>query len=193
MKEESWRPVLGYEGFYEVSDFGHVRALPRITTHVNRWGTINTQHRLGRNIITATSRNGYIRVQLNRLGDAKSFLVHRLVAAAFIREMESVEQVNHIDGVHANNALSNLEICTPKENSQHSVRTGLYPFGDRNGSRTSPRPRGEANTASKLTLQDVSRIRAMRASGMTLKAIAANFPVNFQSISNVVRGNTWVG
>lgn len=193
MSDECWREVVGYEGLYEVSDHGQVRSLDRIVNQVNRWGSVNRQHRKSVLLKQTKKSNAYMQVGLYREGVFKSALVHRLVAEAFIRSMLPLEQVNHIDGDHGNNNIANLEICSAKENSLHSVRTGLYPFGDRNGSRIHKRPSGDNNPASKLTSKDIALIKSLRADGKTLREISSHFPVGISSISNVLRGNTWRG
>lgn len=192
---EIWVPVFGYEETYEVSSMGNIRSCTRVVEHTNRWGTTNAQTRKARPMKASTQSHGYERISLNLLGHGKSLLVHRIVVESFLRPLLPGEQVNHIDGNKKNNSIPNLEICSPQENSMHSVITGLYPSGDRNGSRTMPksRPTGERNTQSKLTELDVRRIRAMRAEGLSLTKIASFFPVNFRSIHNVVKGKTWNG
>lgn len=87
-----WRPVPEYEGFYDVSDNGEVRNL-----------------RTGRILKQKVERNGYVRVHLSKDGTAKSLLLHRLVANAFIPNPNGFLTVNHIDEDKTNNKMSNLE------------------------------------------------------------------------------------
>lgn len=75
----------------------------------------------------ATTKKGYKQVFLTKDdGTASSYLVHQLVAKAFINNVNNAEQVNHIDGDKSNNNVSNLEWCTNTENNQHAWSTGLY-------------------------------------------------------------------
>lgn len=76
----------------------------------------------------AKTKDGYLQVSLKdeKTGRYRSELVHRLVAKAFLPACADKPDVNHIDGVKDNNALSNLEWCTKSENLIHAVRTGLY-------------------------------------------------------------------
>lgn len=72
-----------------------------------------------------TYPNGYEFVGLSVDGKTKNFMRHRLVALAFIPNPQNLPYVNHIDGDKKNNHVNNLEWCTPKENVQHAIRTGL--------------------------------------------------------------------
>ena len=108
-----WRPIEGFEGLYEVSNIGNVRSL-----NYRRTGEIKIL-RLYKN------NNGYLKAVLCKDGKRCTKKVHRLVAVAFIPNLENKPQVNHIDGNKQNNAVSNLEWCTGKENKQHAWKIGL--------------------------------------------------------------------
>lgn len=92
---------------YSVSDIGEVRN-----------DLTNTLLKLG-------LQQGYLHVGLTINKKVKRMRVHRLVAIAFIPNLENKPYVNHIDGNRQNNKVSNLEWCTPSENAQHAVKTGL--------------------------------------------------------------------
>lgn len=191
---EIWKPIIGYEGVYEVSNLGRLRSLDRLVRQTNQWGTIMVRRFPGKPIASRL-RNGYPSVTLTSgLGVERTVAVHRLVAEAFVvRTDPAATFVNHINGQKPDVRAVNLEWVTARGNSQHAVATGLYPWGDRNGSRTKPsrRPRGIVNSQAKLTDEDVKTIRTLRASGMTLQAIASRFPVNFRSIHGIVNRKTW--
>ena len=89
---EEWKDIRGYEGLYQVSNFGRVK---------------RTQ--TGNILALKTEKNGYVRAHLSRKGKAKSELVHRLVALAFISNSKGYPTVNHIDEDKTNNRVDNLE------------------------------------------------------------------------------------
>lgn len=112
---ERWRPVPMYEGLYEVSTRGRVRSLDR---KVN--GRNCTYIRSGRVLKQKTDKDGYRQVGLTVDGVVRSFQVHRLVALAFIHNMDDdADKVNHKDLDKSNNQIWNLEWCTHQENMTH--------------------------------------------------------------------------
>lgn len=76
----------------------------------------------------ADNGNGYKQVQIMRKGKRYTKYVHRLVAECFLDNPEGYNEINHIDGNKANNAVSNLEWCNHSQNLIHSFRTGLRPY-----------------------------------------------------------------
>lgn len=107
MEEEVWRGVAGYEGLYEVSNKGRVRSVKGVLKPL-------------------VKRGGYLGVNLYRSGcKMKSMTVHRLIAIAFIENPECKRCINHKDFDRTNNNSSNLEWCTHKENTAHSIKRVL--------------------------------------------------------------------
>lgn len=116
MEQVIWKPISGYEGFYEVSNSGQIRSLDMYLTC--RGGAKRLQK--GRVKPLHKNNRGYITVNLCKNQIVKRELVHRLVADAFVDNMENKPQVNHIDGNISNNNASNLEWVTDNENKSHS-------------------------------------------------------------------------
>lgn len=112
---EIWRPIPGYEEYYEVSSLGRVRRIK---------GGANTH--VGRILKGKLRADGYLSICLSSNGICKEFSIHRLVCSAFHENTENKPCVNHIDGNKTNNCAENLEWCTYQENAQHALRTGLY-------------------------------------------------------------------
>lgn len=120
---EEWRDIAGYEGLYQVSDWGNVRSLDRI---------INTKKKKrrykGRMLKLTNKADGYVSVNLWKNGKNKNCTVHRLVANAFIPNPENKEQVGHLkklpDGTEDKtaNEVWNLAWMTPPENSNFGTR-----------------------------------------------------------------------
>lgn len=116
MKEE-WRPVSGYEGFYEVSNLGNVRNLA-VYSYKYKRVLVRKQPRL---LKLCPTHEGYLRVVLSKFGMKQHFAVHRLVALTFIPNDSNLPEVNHIDENHQNNMVSNLEWCTRKYNAYYGT------------------------------------------------------------------------
>lgn len=122
--DEEWRAVIGFEGLYEVSNFGRVRSLNRTLSDGRRWK--------GQPIKTyANSKAGHQSVKLSRGGsDYQHRQVHRMVAEAFIPNPNDFPVVRHLDDVPTNNQVSNLAWGTYSDNLYDAIRNGnrLYEF-----------------------------------------------------------------
>ena len=115
---ETWRPVAGYFGLYEVSDHGRVRSLGRF-----RSGAHGAPTRVSPRVLKHGGNRYAMVVLSNGIDRRRGHSVHRLVAEAFIPLVDSRNEVNHIDGDRRNNHASNLEWVTRSENVSHSYRT----------------------------------------------------------------------
>ena len=106
---EEWRDVPGYEGMYEVSDWGRVR-------------------RNGRILKLRKDGQGYLFVSLYKNGTKKEAYIHRLVSLAFIPNPNNYPEVNHKDENKTNNAVENLEWCTRKYNANYSLAKPILQY-----------------------------------------------------------------
>ena len=121
--EKYGKTLNGYEGLYQVSNLGRIKALER-RKNCNRGYGIIKEH-----IMKQTNKNSnYYRVPLTDNNHTKKyFSVHRLVAKTFIENPNNYKDVNHIDGDKTNNCEDNLEWCTRSYNIRHAFDTGLNP------------------------------------------------------------------
>jgi hypothetical protein len=168
---ETWRPVVGWENHYSVSDHGRVRReQPGPHTYV------------GRLLRPSRTKRGYLAVRLCCPGSVEekrvSPYVHRLVLAAFRGTCPEGYEANHIDADRANNDLSNLEYVTKSQNTRH-----MYVLGRRC-------LRGENGPNAHLTTAAARTIRRLR--GVVLgKDLAARFGVSPSQVSNIQLGRAW--
>lgn len=171
---EDRRPIPGYEGLYTITRDGEVYSDPR-----PKGVRLGGSRRLAE-FKRTVSRNakGYGVLQLWRGGKYDNWLVHRLVALAFIPNPDGLPEVNHRDGDKTNNAVENLEWASRKENVDHARRSGLC-------------PRGESHAGAKLTEEAVRDARRRRRAGEPYRRIAADHGVHLCTIRAAVTGKTW--
>lgn len=112
--EEIWKDIIGYEGLYQVSSLGRVRSL-------DKYDSMNRFYE-GRILKLFADRLGYLSVVLYSNSKRKHYLVHRLVAEAFIHNPDNLPQVNHKDENPSNDNVENLEWCDGKYNVNYGTR-----------------------------------------------------------------------
>ena len=108
MKKEYWKIIKGYEN-YMISSLGRIKIINYRNTGKER--IMKPQ----------LKKNGYLDIGLNKNGIQKRFLIHRLVAEAFIPNPDNLPQVNHKDENKLNNAVENLEWCDAKYNVNYGT------------------------------------------------------------------------
>lgn len=112
---EIWKDIKGYEGLYQVSNFGRIKNVQRM---VNDWkGKRTIKEKI---ISLEQKKNGYLRVNLWKENKYKRFYVHRLVAQAFLTNINDYPCVDHINGCRNDNTLSNLRWVSYKQNAQYA-------------------------------------------------------------------------
>ena len=118
--EEIWKDIEGYEGLYQVSNLGRVRSLDRYYEKPHPRNGVPTRYlKRGQIIISHPARNGYMGVVLKVNRVQKNFMVHRLVAKAFVSGYFEGADVNHKDCNRQNNQASNLEWMTRRDNLKY--------------------------------------------------------------------------
>ena len=175
-KEEIFKPVIGYEGLYEVSNHGSVKSLPKI------WGKRKIVGRKGETELMAHKMdNGYPRVILCKDSIKKGKSVHRLVAEAFIENPNNYPVVNHKNSNKSDNYFENLEWTTYRGNALH---------GFANGNRVGLK--GESNPRAKYNERDIRIIRKLSLDGFYSNGkIAEMFNDTSANICRIVRKERW--
>ena len=164
MEQENWRSVVGYEGRYLVSDKGRIKSI---------FGRKNPRKRpIIRKLRLST---GYWIVDLKENGNATTFKVSRLVAAAFHGPCPDGMEVAHRNGKRNDDRKENLIYTTHLENMGHRIAHGTH-------------YRGVQNPAAKLTDEQHREIIRLRASGLQLKVIGAKFGVTKSHVCGISKG-----
>lgn len=123
---EQWKPAVGYEGFYDVSDQGRIRSVDRIIEKNNAFGYA-PQPRRGKMRKLGLDRYGYPRLSMHKEGVKTYAHVHKIVAEAFIGLCpDGCNQINHKDSDKLNNTPANLEWCDGSHNQLHSFKSGTH-------------------------------------------------------------------
>lgn len=155
---EIWKDIEGYEGHYQVSNFGRVKSIKTL-------GTLIKPTLAGKDL-------KYYRVWLHHNREGRSFILHRLVAKAFVQNPNNYPEVNHIDCNDKNNFAVNLEWVTRQQNMDHAVKNRLVLSG-------------ENQRSAKFTENQVREMRALKAN---------NPKMGYQKIADIYginSGNAW--
>jgi hypothetical protein len=159
---EQWKPLVGFETWYSISDHGNVI----------RTATWNGT-KIERARIPETQPNGYLVIALSAGGEKKRKYLHRAAWEAFRGPIPKGLEINHRNGVRTDNRLENLELVTRADNMVHGHRT-----------------MGRKGT--KLTEQDVQEILGIISSGTkTQKQMASQYEVSQATISHIASGRNW--
>lgn len=115
---EVWKPVVGFENLYQVSDFGRVKRIPL------KFKIVGVKNRRETMLRPEINKWGYAAVSLSYGKVKKMKTVHRVLMEAHVPNPENKRCINHLDGNKLNNNIDNLEWCTHSENSMHASRMG---------------------------------------------------------------------
>lgn len=170
MKNEVWREVVGFEGWYSVSSLGRIRR--EMDSRRSKQGLV---------LKPGLKKDGYLMVSLQRNSIAKSFNVHRIVAHAFLGERPIDFQINHKDLNKLNNTPSNLEYCSKSCNIRHAFKNGAFPSR-----------KGERNIRAKLNNKAIIDIKKNYISRKTpLRVFSKKYGVTLATIHKVLVGRSW--
>lgn len=164
LEGEEWRPILGYEEFYHISNFGRVKSFCK------------GKARIIKPVIVAD----YLRVGLYKNGTPKLILIHRLVAETFIPNPDNLPVVDHKFGMRLDNSAENLRWVTVSENTQFAYDMGL-----------AKSPQGEDHAEAKLTNKDAVYIRE-NPDGLTMDQLAEMFGVSRTTVIDIRLGRSYV-
>ena len=166
-QQEEWRDAPGHAGFYQVSNWGRVKSLGRVTCH---------GHRLRERLLKlANDGNGYPLVVFYKNRDSTQRRVHQLVLEAFVGHSPDGAVCRHLNGNPADNRVENLRWGTRKENAQDSLAHGAHVCGER-------------HKHSKLTESDIGEI--LVAFG-TCEDVGKMYGVSRSAVSLIRRNERW--
>ncbi len=159
------KPIIGYEGYFACPT-GRIWA-----TAKRRWGE--------RYLKTWLIGHGYEMVMLYKDTSPTKFLVHRLIAQAFISNPDNLREVNHKDGNKLNNRPENLEWVSSKDNKKHAWNNGSYTH------------RGSNHWKTNLTEEKVRQIRKLREEGLSYSQIGKKIGCSPSNAGFVIKGVSW--
>jgi DNA-binding CsgD family transcriptional regulator len=166
-QEEIWRPIAGYEGLYEISNFGRVKSLDRIDARGRRWK--------GRIMANQTHKSGHQTLRLCKEAQYENYKVHHLVLNAFVGPRPEGTECCHNDGNPANNRLENLRWDTRRANHADRELHGTAIKGAQHGT-------------AKLTEDQVLKIRS---DGRSQWAVAHDYGISQATVSGIKNRKRW--
>ncbi len=178
---EIWKDILGYEGYYQISNKGNIRSVFRIIKRQNGViFNIPSQEK-----IQSFDTEGYKTIGLNKNSKKKTCKIHRLVAINFIPNPNNLPEVNHKDLNKLNNNLNNLEWSTGEDNRNHAIREyrklGINIYGN-----------SHLNRKTLITVDVVKEIRYLFNNNIcSIRKIAKNFKIHVKTASDIVNRRTW--
>jgi len=181
-QNEIWKDIEGFEGLYQVSNFGRVKSLPRIIKFRN-----STKSESGKILKIGYSTKGYCQVYLSKDGIKKTLPVHRLVAIAFIPNPENKPQANHKTGDKSINYEWELEWNDNSENQIHAFKHGLNKITQKHKAaaiKNGLRKR-------RLSPEDIFEIKQMRLAGSTYREISEKFKISGKFAELIIKNKKY--
>ncbi len=164
MAKELWKDVEGYNGDYLISNHGRIYS-EKSKIYLK----------------TAVSKKGYVHSCLCFNGKQRTFTVHKLVGIHFLYKPDWADQINHLDRNKMNNHYSNLEWTNNKLNIAHAFKTGV-PSANR---------KGERNSMSKLSEDEIREIIILKNNKIKGKFIAEKFGITPGHVYRIANGERW--
>lgn len=182
MHNEIWKPILGikdglYDGYYEVSNLGRVKMLPRILRHSKGLRVSKEK------IVTGSNSHGYRIVSFKKDGIKTVKAIHILVARAFIRNPnpEKFTMINHLNSNRSDNRVENLEWCDARRNAKHAYEAGRLKI-----------TKGIERSTAILDDKKVLAIKLLYKTGeFSHWGLAELFNVGKTTIQNILNGTKW--
>lgn len=171
---ENWRPVVGYEDLYEVSDLGRVRSVARM---VRRRGQ-SFRRAAARLRRLYTLPNGYVQIDLWRNNERSKVYVHHAVLSAFVCSRPDGMEACHNNGTRADNRISNLRWDTHANNKADQIAHGTHQFGAR-------------HYATEVSEEAVREMFVLAKSGISRAEIGRKLGVSGPTVAGILRGESW--
>ena len=168
---ETWKEINGFNGRYLISNLGNVKSID--------WP--NTLGRVikGKMLKTQMEGNGYLQVGLITGQKQIRYLVHRIVAHAFIPKIDGKTFVNHKNGIKTDNRVENLEWVTRSENIKHAFKIGLQCN------------KGENHPSNKLKELQVIEIRSKHSQGVSAYKLSKEYGISYTQAKDIVKKRSW--
>lgn len=170
--DEIWKDVVGFERYYQCSNMGRIKALPRKT---RTWEIHKESITIG-----GTTR-GYRKFPAHKENKKYNLLAHRVIAEAFISNPNNYPYINHINAIRNDNRIENLEWCTHSMNIKHA-----YKLGNKN-------QKGEKNNSAKINQEIANNIRIYYEQNKHLsqREIGLVFNLSRENIKDIINYKTW--